>query len=135
MNVRVGIGVCIFNDGKVLLGCRKGSHGENTWSFPGGHLEFNETWEQCAIRETQEETDIEIDDIKLMGVTNDIFTKDEKHYITIFMKANYKTGELKLMEPEKCLEWKWFEPDKLPKPLFIPIENYIKTYGNINSEL
>ncbi|MDD2410046.1 MAG: NUDIX hydrolase [Bacilli bacterium] len=131
MNVRVGLGVCIFKDDKVLLGCRKGSHGENTWSFPGGHLEFNESWDDCAIRETKEETNIEIENIKLMGITNDIFKNENKHYITIFMKANYKKGELTLMEPNKCEKWQWFDPNNLPSPLFLPLKNYISEYGKI----
>ena len=41
---RVGIGVLIENEnGEVLLGLRRGSHGEGEWSFPGGHLDFGET--------------------------------------------------------------------------------------------
>ena len=37
---RVGIGVMIFKDGKVLLGKRKASHGEGEWASPGGHLDY-----------------------------------------------------------------------------------------------
>lgn len=131
MNVRVGIGVCIFKDNKILLGKRKGSHGENTWCFPGGHLELKESWEECSIRETREETNLEIDNIKMIGVTNDIFEKEGKHYITIFMRADYKSGELVRMEPSKCEKWEWFKSNDLPKPLFLPILNYIKKYGEI----
>ncbi len=135
MNVRVGIGVCIFKDGKVLLGCRNGSHGDKTWAFPGGHLEFNESWEECAVRETKEETNIEIDNIKMMGVTNDIFENENKHYITIFMRGDYKAGKLIRMEPDKCEKWEWFEPDNLPSTLFLPILNYIKKYGELNEKI
>ena len=52
---KVGVGVAVVKDGKVLLGKRKNAHGEGTWSFPGGHLEYKESWEDCAIRETLEE--------------------------------------------------------------------------------
>lgn len=37
---RIGVGVLIFRDGKLLLGKRRGSHGAGDWSAPGGHLEF-----------------------------------------------------------------------------------------------
>lgn len=131
MDVRVGISVCIFKDSKVLLGLRKGAHGENTWSFPGGHLEFKESWEECSIRETKEETNIEIDNLEMIGVTNDIFEKENKHYITIFMRADYKSGELVRMEPDKCEKWEWFDPDNLPSPLFLPLLNYIEKYGKL----
>ncbi len=32
-----GVGVMILKDGTVLLGRRKGSHGEGEWAWPGGH--------------------------------------------------------------------------------------------------
>ena len=53
---RVGLAVIIKKEGKVLLGKRKNSHGNNTWNFPGGHLEFGEDFEDCALREVKEET-------------------------------------------------------------------------------
>ena len=52
---KVGIGVIIQKDGKLLMGQRRGAHGADTWCPPGGHLEFGETWESCARRETREE--------------------------------------------------------------------------------
>ena len=55
---RVGIGVFVLKDGKFLLGKRKSSHGEGSWSFPGGHLEFNEELEDCTRREVMEEAGI-----------------------------------------------------------------------------
>ena len=57
---KVGVGVIVVRDGKVLLGKRRGAHGEGSWSFPGGHLEFNELLEICAKREAKEETGLEI---------------------------------------------------------------------------
>ena len=123
----VGIGICLVRDKKILLGRRLNSHGKGTWSFPGGHLEMNETWEECAEREVFEETDLIIRNIRFAGVTNDIFLSDHKHYITVFMIADYEKGTLKVKEPEKCEEWHWFEWDKLPKPLFLPVRNLIES--------
>ena len=123
---KVGVGVAIVKNGKILLGKRKNAHGDGSWSFPGGHLEFNESWEECAARETMEEVGIKIKNIRFFTVTNDIFELEEKHYVTIFMLADYDSGEVKVMEPEKCERWSWFEWENLPKPLFIPIENLLK---------
>ncbi|MFC1622387.1 NUDIX hydrolase [Patescibacteria group bacterium] len=123
---KVGVGVVIVKDNKVLLGKRKNAHGEGSWSFPGGHLEFNEEVENCAKREVVEETGINIKDIKMGTFTNDIFEKEGKHYITLFVLSRYDSGEVKIMEPEKCERWDWFEWDNLPSPLFVPIQNLLK---------
>jgi len=122
----VGIGVAILKNAKVLLGKRKNTHGENTWAYPGGHLEYGESWEECSYREVMEEVGIEIKNLRFGTATNDIFKNEQKHYITICMVADYASGEVKIMEPEKCEEWDWFEWDKLPQPLFLPIVNQLK---------
>ncbi|MFA7244734.1 MAG: DUF1653 domain-containing protein [Candidatus Magasanikbacteria bacterium] len=123
---KVGIGVIIMKDNKVLIGKRISKLGTNTHSFPGGHLEFGESWEECAKRETKEETDIEINNIRFFATTNDIMEKDNQHYITIFLLANYLSGQEKVKEPNKWLEWSWLTWEELPTPLFKPIENILK---------
>ncbi|MFH4963681.1 NUDIX hydrolase [Gaetbulibacter sp. M235] len=127
---KVGVGVIVIKNNKILLGKRLNSHGEGSWSFPGGHLEYKETWEECAIRETMEETGICVNKVRFGSVTNDIFCKEDKHYVTIFMLADYLSGDARVREPEKCEKWDWFEWEKLPDPLFIPIENLIKNNFN-----
>jgi 8-oxo-dGTP diphosphatase len=124
---KVGVGVFVLKDGKILMGKRKGVHGEGSWSLPGGHLEFNESWDMCAVRETMEETGVTIKNIRFGTVTNDIFQEEGKHYITIYMLSDYGAGEVKNMEPEKCDGWDWFDWNELPQPLFIPIQNLLKT--------
>lgn len=126
--VKVGVAVIISKgDGTFLLGDRKGSHGNRTWGFPGGHLEFGESFEECSKRETFEETGLKISNIKLLTITNDIFPKENKHYVTIFLTADYESGELEIKEPDKCKEWKWFDIWNFPENLFLPIQNLIKS--------
>jgi 8-oxo-dGTP diphosphatase len=127
--VGVGIGVVIIRDNTILLGKRKNKHGQGTWCEPGGHLELGESWEECAIRETMEETGIKIKNIRFGAVTNDIFS-EEKQYITICMVANYDSGEPAIMEPDKFTAWDWFDWDNLPSPLFLPMINRSKQNFN-----
>lgn len=127
---KVGVGVIILKDNKVLLHKRKGSHGEGSWSFPGGHLEFNESLEQCAIREVEEETGIKIQNVRFATITNDIFPLEKKHYVTVYMLADHLQGAPKNKEPEKAESWSWFSWEELPKPLFIPVENLLKQNFN-----
>lgn len=123
---KVGVGVIVIKDGKVLLGKRKGAHGEGSWAFPGGHLEFGESIEDCAKREVMEEAGITIKQIEKFTFTNDIFTQENKHYITCYVKADYDSGEVQIMEPHKCEGWDWFEWNKFPENIFVPLQNLIK---------
>lgn len=122
---KVGVGVIVVRDGKVLFGKRKGSHGEGTWSFPGGHLEFGEDVAVCARREVEEETGIVITNIRNAVFTNDVFEKEGKHYVTLFVVAHHTSGEPIIKEPDTCEQWEWFSWDALPKPLFLPIQNLL----------
>lgn len=103
---KVGVAVIIVKNNKILVGKRKSFHGKGTWHPPGGHLEFGEKPEECVKREVKEETDIEIEHPEFITFTNDIFPY-KKHYITLWFIAKWKRGEAKVMEPEKCEEWKW----------------------------
>jgi 8-oxo-dGTP diphosphatase len=81
----------------------------------------------------KEETGLEIKNIRFKTATNDLFPKENKHYITIFMTCDWKSGQVKLMEPDKCEKWDWFfwDKSKLPKPLFVPQRNLLKMGVNL----
>ena len=126
-NVRVGVGVFIFKEGTFLMQQRVGSHGSGTWSVPGGHLEFGETFEQTARRETEEETGLTIKNVRFGGVTNDFFESENKHYVTIWMLSEWESGQPINSEPEKCLALEWRTFNKLPAPLFLPWAQLLKS--------
>ena len=121
----VGIGVLIFNHkNEMLLGHRINSHGMGTWCNPGGHLEFGESFETCAIREVKEEIGVDITDPKFFDITHDIFEAEKKHYVSIFMQCNFPEGQvIQNMEPHKFSEWKWFDWDNLPENIFLSLKN------------
>lgn len=124
-HVRVGIGVYIFNkNNQILLGLRKSKHGYNSWCPPGGHLEFGETPQECAKRETLEEANINIENIHFISLTNDVFLDDNKHYITLHYKAQWASGDVKINEEDKIIDWQWFNWDNLPQPLFQSFQNF-----------
>ena len=114
---RVGICVLVMKQGKLLLGKRKGSHGENEYASPGGHLEHMERFEECAVREVMEETGMEILSPRFLRVLN---TRQyaPKHYVDIAFVAEWKSGEPTAREPDKIEGWAWYDLAQLPSPLF-----------------
>lgn len=131
---RPGVGVLAIlrYDNKVLLGKRKGSHGHGEWCFPGGHLELNESLEECAKREVFEETGIDLKGISTVDghYTNDIFKKENKHYLTLYQKYTVEECYCPILtEPEKCFQWDWFDVNQLPEPLFLSVKNYLVKFS------
>ena len=132
---KVGLGVILMNydTQKVLLGKRINSHGDRTMSFPGGHLEFTESLCKCSGREVEEETGLIMNknyqfiDKDSIRTTNDIFQLENKHYITLFLRARYLKGTPRNMEPKKCEGWQWYSWNQVKEfnNLFLPIRNLI----------
>ncbi|ARZ00462.1 nucleotide triphosphate diphosphatase NUDT15 [Yersinia ruckeri] len=127
MSVVVGVGVIMVNaQGLILLGKRCGKHAPY-WSIPGGHLEAGESFEQCAVREVAEETGLLIQQPQVIALTNNIATwqAEGKHTVSVCLLAKYSGGEVENKEPEKCEQWIWCDPAKLPEPHFEASANAI----------
>ncbi|MEA3249545.1 MAG: NUDIX domain-containing protein [Patescibacteria group bacterium] len=127
MMPKVGVGCLVIKDGKILMHKRLNAHGAGHWGGTGGHLEYMESIEECIRRESMEEAGIEIENVRLLCVTN---FKDHapKHYVDIGLIADWKSGEPRVCEPHKCVEWGWFDMNETPEPLFGPLKNYIESY-------
>ena len=128
-HIKIGIGVMIFKDGKVLLSKRKGSQGEGEYAFPGGHMEYGESFEECARRAIMEEAGIKIKNIHFLCLGT-ILWPDMKHYIQIGLMADWEEGQPEILEPDKLEEWIWYEISGLPKPLFFPTQLMVDSYVN-----
>lgn len=135
--VRVGFGVMILKDGKILLGRRHDDpekadselNGEGTWTMPGGKMEYGETFEEACCREVLEETGLKIEGNKLslVSVANDVGAKAQ--FVTLgFICCEFK-GEPKVMEPDEITEWNWFGFD-LPDRVFPPSKKLLENYLN-----
>ncbi|MDZ7631078.1 MAG: NUDIX hydrolase [Gemmatimonadaceae bacterium] len=130
---RVGVGVIVCRDNRVLLGRRSGSHGAGTWALPGGNLEFGESVERCALRELREETGMVAASIRQAQFTVDYFAEHDRHYVTLFVEALGTLGDPQNLEPEKCAGWEWFSWDALPRPLFAPLDS-LRAMGYVPME-
>lgn len=136
---KIGVGVLVWKDGKVLLGKRKGIAGHGNYASPGGHLEFGESIEECAAREVMEEAGIEIENIRLVDFGNYLFSDEGKdtvrHYLNIEVTADWKSGEPENREPDKLEGWDWYTPENLPSPLFFGTKSGIEHTGERNMYL
>lgn len=127
---RVGLGIIIVsNKGQILVMKREGSHAP-FWSIPGGKLELGETFEEGATRELKEELDIDIDDPKVIAVTNNLKTykAEGAHFISIIFLVKTFKGKPKIMEPDRCTEIRWVDPNDLPRPHFDASELGVRSY-------
>lgn len=122
---RVGVGVIVLdkNRRKFILGRRWGSHGEGCWCLPGGHLEFGESFEECASREVIEETGAKLSNVRLVGVSNDIV--NGLHYVTIVMAAEHADG-IPSEKENKFVDVGWFSV--LPEPFFVAGKSVIEKF-------
>ncbi|MDB5477538.1 MAG: hypothetical protein JWM96_33 [Alphaproteobacteria bacterium] len=121
--IRVGIGVICINDKKqFLFGKRKNAHGEGTWAPPGGHLEYNESFEDGAKREVLEETGLMLRRFKILTVANHLFPVEGKHYVTINC-IGLVDGDPVIKEPDKIECWSFYDSwNDLPQPQFVPMD-------------
>jgi 8-oxo-dGTP diphosphatase len=126
---KAGIGILIFKDNKILLGKRKDSHGAGEYASPGGHLELNESIEDCVLREIAEEAgpDLKIKNLRFLCVIN-LRRYAPKHYLHVSMVADWKSGEPRVMEPDQQEAWDWFNLENLPSPLFGTMSETIEAY-------
>ena len=85
----------------------------------------------CAAREAREENGCPLypNQYKPLTFTNDVFETEGKHYVTLYVEADYNPEvfmsrwEPKVLEPNKCEEWRWFK--EAPSPLFLPVQNLL----------
>ncbi|KAL1568491.1 geranyl diphosphate phosphohydrolase-like [Salvia divinorum] len=131
--LEVGVQVLLLKGNKVLMGRRHTVVGNGHFALPGGHLEFGESFEECAYREVKEETGLEIKRVeKLTIVNNAILEPKPMHLIAVIMRAVLAdpNQEAINMEPEKCDGWNWYDWDHLPSPLLLTLETAI--LGGLN---
>jgi len=117
----VGIGAIIINEGKIVLIKRGNEPGKGKWSIPGGHVELAESLEGAVIRETKEETGLEVENPRLIDVVTNVDLDEEGkvkyHYVIIDYLVQVKNGTARAASDAEELRW-------VP---FGEVENYVLT--------
>lgn len=107
MNPTQKAGIVILHDGvqepEILL-IFLGSHQD--WSFPKGHCEAGESFEQTAIREVKEETGLDVQIIKSLPSMEYRTPKGEEVILGMFLGTPLdKNQGLQLEHEGDMLEW------------------------------
>lgn len=130
--IGVGCGGFILNDeGKLLMQLRNKAPEKGYWSIPGGKVEMFETFEDAVVREVKEETDLDVEIIKLNGLCNhitDMPGEGKSHWVTPSYLCKVVGGEAKIMEPKKHLDMKWFDLNDLPTNITLTTKKAVKDY-------
>ena len=100
-------GLMINSKGKILL-----AHNNNTYQFPGGHLEDDEDIDKCIVREIKEETGI------------DVSISEEPFLCIKTYDNNYFNSGRKVLS---VIYYYRFFTDSLPNfKVFADLENFLK---------
>ncbi|MGB9978698.1 NUDIX domain-containing protein [Methanobacterium sp.] len=84
-----------FERFSVVLIKRKYDPYKGSWALPGGFVEWGETVESAVVREVKEETGLEVDIIKLVGVYSDPKRDPRGHTVTVCYLTRKVKGNLK----------------------------------------
>lgn len=108
-------GGCVFNEkGEVLLQRRADS---NKWGFPGGAIEIGETPQMAAVRELKEETGLDVEVGRLIGIYTEFDMEypngDKAQSICVAFELTVVGGELSC-DKDETLELKYFSLDNMP---------------------
>ena len=117
---------------KVLMILRANDPQKGFWAFPGGYLDWNETVEECAVREFREESGFEVKSKGLLGVYSspkrDLDGRQNVDYC-FYGEVGEKVGE----NDDEVERVKWFELNRLPDKIAFDHREMIGDYINSQS--
>jgi ADP-ribose pyrophosphatase YjhB (NUDIX family) len=107
----LAVNVAVIHENKILLTKREDFE---TWIMPSGGVEDDESIAQAAIRETKEETGLDVELTKLVGIYSRLGNMPPVHAVLFVAKPI--GGEIKCQEGE-TIAVEWFAFDEIPSPL------------------
>lgn len=116
----LAVNIAVLHEGKILLTQREDFE---TWILPGGGVEDGESLAQAAIRETKEETGLDVELTRLVGVYSRLGSW-WNGYMVLFA-AKPVGGEIKPQVGE-TIAVEWFSFDELPAPLSLGHQRRIR---------
>lgn len=122
----------VIRDNAILMTERKYPPFKGMWALPGGHLEFGEQLEAAAIRETKEETGINIEVTGFLKFDNIVTTELRKsvHAVIFHFQGVYLSG--RVISASDAKNAVWISLKELSNYNLSPVDiNIIKEFVNI----
>ena len=102
---------------KVLLIQRGGEPFKGCWAFPGGFMNMDETTEQCAIRELEEETGLQVSNVILIGAYSKVDRDPRGRTISVAYLAIVDSS-LEVTGQDDAAKAEWWPLSALPQLAF-----------------
>ena len=103
-------------EGKIVLIKRKNEPYKDRYALPGGIVEYGERVEDALVREVKEETGLDVEIYKLVGVYSDPDRDPRGHFVSVCFVALPKGGRLKASDDAK--EVALFDLEEIPQLAF-----------------
>ncbi|WP_295728096.1 NUDIX hydrolase [uncultured Limosilactobacillus sp.] len=128
-------GALLNTQQQILLQARADT---GNWGFPGGYMEFGESFRQTLIREFKEDAGMVIEPVKLLGILDqDIYqypNGDLAQPVNTFYLVELADQHHYVPKPSETTDLKYFDPEKPPRffnhqheKMWGMIVNYLKT--------
>lgn len=97
--------VALDDQNRCLLIRRSGSnrHFVGCWEWPGGKVDAGEDFATAVVRETREETSLEVEITGLVGATT--FEMPAVHVVLLCMEVRIIGGQIRLSEEHDTFDW------------------------------
>lgn len=126
MGLQILAGACIVKSNKILI-LQQTPNGSqpNCWGPPAGHATPGETPQETVIRETKEETNL---DIELQGLIQCslLITKEGKEYVAVFYLAKAKNIKNMKIQEEEVQAYSWASLSEIKKDKFPLRKQFLK---------
>ena len=107
----IAVNIAVIQGGQVLLTKREDFE---VWCLPGGGVEAGESLAEAAIRETKEETGLDVELTRLVGTYSRLGGFPDIH--AVLYAARPVGGEIRL-QPGETIEVRYFPFDQLPQEM------------------